>query len=126
MRTPGPGDEATWPSYAGHPNDPRAPDTESDGLDEFTPDELLAFARHADDQRDMLLKALKAALIPYLKGECYETKNPYCRPYVKQGLVAVAKTEGKSCFGTDWMDAIDTAQNMLHDDHYKGKFDAPV
>lgn len=24
---PGPGDEATWPPYAGHPNDPRAPDS---------------------------------------------------------------------------------------------------
>ena len=23
---PGPGDEATWPPYSGHPNDPRAPD----------------------------------------------------------------------------------------------------
>ena len=25
---PGPGDEATWPAYTGHPNDPRAPDDE--------------------------------------------------------------------------------------------------
>jgi transposase len=25
-RIPGPGDEVTWPAYAGHPNDPRAPD----------------------------------------------------------------------------------------------------
>ena len=27
---PGPGDEATWPAYAGHPNDPRAPDDDQD------------------------------------------------------------------------------------------------
>lgn len=25
MSLPGPGDEVTWPAYAGHPNDPRAP-----------------------------------------------------------------------------------------------------
>lgn len=30
---PGPGDEATWPPYYGHPNDPRAPlDEEEDNL----------------------------------------------------------------------------------------------
>jgi len=31
----GPGDEATWPPFAGHPNDPRAPD---DGDDDTTLD----------------------------------------------------------------------------------------
>ena len=26
MPLPGPGDPATWPAFAGHPNDPRHPD----------------------------------------------------------------------------------------------------
>lgn len=31
---PGPGDEATWPPYSGHPNDPRDPDDGSQEHDE--------------------------------------------------------------------------------------------
>jgi hypothetical protein len=34
---PGPGDEATWPAYSGHPNDPRGP--LDDGEDEEDIDE---------------------------------------------------------------------------------------
>ena len=28
--TRGPGDEATWPAFSGHPHDPRTPDDDSD------------------------------------------------------------------------------------------------
>ena len=28
--TPGPGDSETWPMFAGHPHDPRAPEDDSD------------------------------------------------------------------------------------------------
>lgn len=43
---PGPGDEATWPPYSGHPNDPRAP---IDDVDEGAIDERAAELLAAPD-----------------------------------------------------------------------------
>jgi hypothetical protein len=57
-------------------------------------------------ERDMLLKALKDITLTYINGEHYETRNPYSRPYVRAALIAIAKAEGKSAFGNDWMDAL--------------------
>ena len=39
--TPGPGDSETWPPFAGHPHDPRAPEDDSDD----TTAELIADVR---------------------------------------------------------------------------------
>ena len=39
--TRGPGDEATWPAFAGHPHDPRTPEDDSDD----TTAELIAEVR---------------------------------------------------------------------------------
>jgi len=33
--TPGPGDEATWGAYCGHPNDPRAPEWDEEENEEI-------------------------------------------------------------------------------------------
>ena len=40
--TPGPGDEATWPAYTGHPNDPRNDDLDDDTLDAESAQEMAA------------------------------------------------------------------------------------
>lgn len=53
-----------------------------------------------------LLQALKAMTRTFLDGSHYETTNPYCRPVVKEALKAIARAEGKSTFGNDWMDAL--------------------
>lgn len=44
----GPGDECTWPPYAGHPNDPRAPE----------PDESLT----RDEAKEFLVEQVKTAI----------------------------------------------------------------
>jgi len=31
-------------------------------------------------------KVIQELIKPYTNGECYETKNPYIRPYVVEGL----------------------------------------
>lgn len=53
-----------------------------------------------------LTSALVAALDPYLNGDCYDTRNPYSRPCVQQGLRTLGRVHGISTFGTDWMDVI--------------------
>ena len=107
--TPGPGDERTWGPCAGHPNDPRTEldiEDDGDGFSDMTGDELVEFAKQADNDRAMLLAALKVMTQTFIDGEHYKTCNPYLRPYVKQALIAIGKTEGKSVFGYDWCDAL--------------------
>lgn len=41
-RTPGPGDEITWPACTNHPNDPRTPEDERD-YDALADDEKVAY-----------------------------------------------------------------------------------
>lgn len=71
---PGPGDEITWPSYTGHPNDPRAPiddrDTAIDeraaellaapGFTPFSPENLCEALCEANDEQVELLCRLLA------------------------------------------------------------------
>lgn len=37
---PGPGDEATWPPYSGHPNDPRNPGIDDDDYERMINDRI--------------------------------------------------------------------------------------
>lgn len=39
---------------------------------------------------------------PYLDGTCYETQNPYTRPYVKEGLLFLQKHYFPEI--EDWLD----------------------
>jgi hypothetical protein len=43
-----------------------------------------------------LLEALRAMLRSFETGDHYETRNPYCRPYVKEAIEAIAKVEGRA------------------------------
>lgn len=108
MHTPGPGDEATWGACVGHPNDPRTeePDNERDALALMDGDELLDYAYDLLDAQESILGALKAMTRTFIDGSHYETGNPYLRPEVKAALIAIAKAEGSSAFGNDWMYAL--------------------
>lgn len=64
--TRGPGDEATWPAFSGHPHDPRTPDDDSDDTTaESIADvrcflvaaELAAMRGELDKAREALLEA---------------------------------------------------------------------
>jgi len=37
-------------------------------------------------KKDEVKKVIEDLIRPYTTGGCYETKNPYTRPYVKQAL----------------------------------------
>jgi len=41
-----------------------------------------------------LLEACVALIKGYTHGDCYNTKNPYVRPYVKNALQLIAKIRG--------------------------------
>ena len=43
-----------------------------------------------------LVSALKDMLQSFETGEHYETRNPYCRPYVKAAIAAIDKAEGSA------------------------------
>lgn len=71
----GPGDEATWQPYSGHPNDPRAPEPEED--DEYRDDDELisipadeyhSLPHVSKSQLDLIAKA-PAKLRAYLDGD---------------------------------------------------------
>ena len=53
-----------------------------------------------------LQEALADLIEAFTTGECYETKNPYVRPYVVRGLRALGRSAGISTFGGDWMDVL--------------------
>jgi len=73
---------------------------------------LLLSAGEMVKSQEATIKSLAAALEDmtrtFLDGSHYVTNNPYLRPEVKAALIALGNVKGKSTFGNDWMDAIET------------------
>ena len=68
--TRGPGDEATWPAFSGHPNDPRAPEDDSDDTTEeaivdvfeYIADALGAYRKNDRNEYDRVLREAAKAI----------------------------------------------------------------
>ena len=75
-------------------NHPQGPLTVS-RINQYLADESVANARLIAAAPD-LLEALRVMLRSFETGEHYETRNPYCRPYVQAARAAIAKAEGRA------------------------------
>lgn len=59
-------------------------------------------------------EALESLTRTFIDGTHYETCNPYSRPAVRTALRALARAQGKSTFGSDWMNAIEINSPKLN------------